>query len=54
VLEQKRTQTHHSSKEKKKDRKLEHGAPNATNASACSLGLVFCSEFKDFSFNKDK
>jgi len=31
-------------KEKKKDKKLEHGAPNATNSSACSLGLVFCSK----------
>jgi len=44
VLEQKQTQTHHSSKAKKKDKKLEHGAPKATNSSACSLGLVFCSK----------
>jgi len=45
VLEQKRAQTRHSlNTEKKKDKKLEHGAPNATNSSACSLRLVFCSK----------
>ena len=44
VLEQKRAQTRHSLKQKKKDKMLEHGAPNATNSSACSLGPVSCSK----------